>query len=133
MVIVGPRREHNVGLPLSNGSNDLPAHLEGWQQFSIMIAQDLVFGDSEAARGLLCFRITAPGERAAALLLMAGISIGDGKKFHCIAGLRKLRGGAGEFAIAVVRVGADSDDSKNATIRLTCQPEYCQVQNNYQQ
>ena len=112
MVVVGARGNHDVGFPLPYGADDLAARFERGHQLAIVVVEDLVLGDAEAARRLLRLQIPAPGQGAASHRLVAGVAVGDGEELDGVAGSGELDGRAAELDVAIVRVGADGEDAQ---------------------
>jgi hypothetical protein len=129
VIVVGPRRENDIGLPLANRADHLQPHFEGGHQLAIVVIHDLVFGDAEPAGRFLGLDVPAPGQCDAAHFLVAGVSVGDRNEFHRGPGLDEFRGRAAEFAVAIVRVGPESDHPERSLLRheypnrhKTCDP-----------
>ena len=98
MVIVGPRRHHDVGVPLANGADHLPAHFERGHQFAIVVVHDLVFGDARGGGPIPAVSAYLRlASAAAAHLLVAGVAVGDRNEFHRRPGLHELGRGPAEL------------------------------------
>ena len=111
MIVVRPRREHEVGLPFADLPDDLLAHLEIGDELAIMVVEHHVL-DADAAAGLL--RLGAPphGELAAALLVVTGIAVGDGDEPHLVAERRPFGRRAAGADVTVVGVRTERDDAE---------------------
>ncbi len=109
MIVVRPRREHQVGLPLADLADDLLAHLQRRKQLAVVIVEDDVF-DADALAGLDGFGAPPCRERAAAFGLMAGVAVGDRDEADLVAQRGPFRGRAAGADVAVVRVRAERDD-----------------------
>ena len=109
MIVVRPRREDEVRVPLPNLPDDLLAHRERRQQLAVVIVEDDVL-DADSATGFARFGATPRGERAAAFGLMAGVAVGHRHESHAVAEGRVLRRNASGALIAVVGMRAERDD-----------------------
>ena len=96
-------------MPLADLPDDLSAHVQIGQQLAVMVVEDDVL-DADPTAGLL--RLGAPpcAKLRAALLLMAGIAVGDRDEAHVMPGGRPLRGHAACVQIAVVGMRTERDD-----------------------
>ena len=84
MVVIGTRRKHDVGLPLPDLSDDLPAHVQAGHQFAIVVVEGFVLDADPPAR-LLRLLPAARGERSPALALMAGVAVSHRDELHVVA------------------------------------------------
>ena len=116
VIVVGPRREHNVRIPAPDLANDLLAHVERGQQLPIMIVENVVLNPLSPRR-FLCLGEAALRQFLAMHGLMARITIGDRYEFNGIARLYPKRGGSGRANITIVRMGPESDDANLIPLR----------------
>ena len=79
VIVVGPRREHDIRIPLPDAPDDLFPHGQRGQQFAVMVVEHFV-RDAQPPSGLLRFGAATFGQRAASHRLMAGIAIGHGNE-----------------------------------------------------
>ena len=82
-----------------------------------MIVEDHVV-DADATAGFASLGATAGGQHAAALGLMAGVTIGDSDEAHAVTGSDPLRRRAGSADVAVVRVRAERNDVELRLLRV---------------
>ena len=116
MIIVGTRRQHDVGVPAANLADNFLAHFERGQQFAIVIVQNFVL-DSQAPRGFLGLAQPPLRQCGAAHGLMAGIPIGDRNELDRVAQARKQCGRSRCANIAIVRMRAERDDPNLLSLR----------------
>ena len=112
VVVVRPRREHDVGVPLPDLADDLLAHVHGGHELAVVVVERFVFRDAEPPRRLLRPPRRRRGERAAAFGLVAGVAVGDGDELDLVAQRGPLGGGAAGLLVAVVGMGAEGDDAE---------------------
>ena len=109
VIIVGPRRQDEVGFPLPDLANDLLSRVQARQQLAVVIVEDDVL-DPDAASRFPRFRAPPGGQRAASLRLVSRVAVGDGDEPHPVAERGVLGGDAARSLITVVRMGAKRDD-----------------------
>ena len=108
MVIVRPRRQHEVGFPQTDLADDLLARFQRRKQLAVVVVEDDVV-DPDPASSLLGFRPAPRRERAAAFRLMSRIAVGDGDEADVVSHRGQLRRGAACALIAIVRVGTEGN------------------------
>ena len=86
-------------------------HFQRGQQFAVVIIEHVVL-DPDAASGLLRFRAPALGQNPAALLVMAGVAVGDGDELHLMPGGGVFGGEPACLAITIVGVSSKRDDAQ---------------------
>ena len=84
MVVVRPRCQHQVGIPLANLADDLLADVERRHQLAVVVVEDDVL-DADAAAGFLRFGTAPRRERATTLGLVTRVAVGDGDESHAMA------------------------------------------------
>jgi hypothetical protein len=116
VVVVGPRREHDIRVPLTYAPDDLLADVERGQKLAIVVIEHFV-GDAETPAGFLSFGAAAFGERAAAFDLVAGVAVGDRHKFHSGAERAEPGGRAGGPDVAIVGMRPESNNTQWMILR----------------
>ena len=109
VIVVGPRREHEIGIPQPNLPNDLLAHVERGDQLAVVIIEHDVL-DADAAPGFLCLGSSPRSEGASAFRLMSCITVGHRHEPDAMPKRGELRGRTAGALVAVIRMGAKRDD-----------------------
>jgi len=112
MIVVGPGRKDQVGLPLANLADDLLADLQRGHQFGVVVVEHLVFGDAQPAGRLFGLGPATIGQHAAALRVVPGVAVRDREELHLVAhgGIERRR--AAHFDVAVVRVRPNAQNAQ---------------------
>jgi len=112
MVVVRARGDHEVGLPLADPADHLPAHGERRLQLAVVVVEHLVLGDPQPPPGLLRLGPPPLRERAAALGLVPGVAVRQRDELDRVALRGPQRGRAARVEVAVVGMGAEHDDAQ---------------------
>ena len=75
MVIIGPRGEHHIGVPLPDSPDNLFTHWDSWQQLAIMVVEHFI-RNAEPAPGLRSLCAPPFGQRSTTFALMPGVTVG---------------------------------------------------------
>ena len=109
VIVVGPMRDHHVGLPLADLAGDDPAVFQGRQQLAVVDIEHLGF-DAQNLGALLDLGRAATGEDGPGHLVVADVAVGHADELDLVAQLGPPRGRAAGFQLAVVRMRAEDDD-----------------------
>ena len=113
VVVVGPVRKDEVGVPFPDQAGDGLAVLQRGQQLAIVDVEHLDLG-AHAAGGFLDFRGAAFGELAPGHFPMPDVAVGAGDQFYLMPELRPLEGTASDLELRIVRVRAEGDDAERS-------------------
>jgi hypothetical protein len=109
VIVIRPRRQHEISVPLAYLTNDLQTHIEGRQQLAVVVVEDDIL-DADPPSRFLCLGAPPSGQRAAALRLMTGVAVGDGHESHAVAERGILGRRTAGALVAVVRMRPERDD-----------------------
>ena len=115
MIVIGPRRENHVGVPLANPPDHLQPDIEAGQQFSVVIVENLV-GDSQAPPGLLGLQTPALGQRPSTFRLMPCVTVGHRDELDCVSQRRKLRRSPARPDVAIIGMSAERNHPQLAAL-----------------
>ena len=107
MVVVGPRREDEVGPELADDADHLPAHVQVGHELAVVVVEDQVVGADHGA-GAAGLRRPPSGERPPAHRLVAGVAVRQRDETHDVAPLA-VEGHRPPAVVGVVRMRADDE------------------------
>src|SRR5262245_26759767 len=111
VIIVRPRAEHYVGLPLSDQPGDGPTIFNRRQQLAVVNVQHLRL-NAERLGASFHFRRAPERQRPAGHREMADVAVGSRHEFYLVPLRGPLRGHACRFQFAIIRVCAKCDNSQ---------------------
>ncbi len=109
MVVVGPVRDHDVGLPLADLAGDRSPILEGGQQLAVVDVEHFR-GDAEDLRALLDLGRAAAGEHRSRDLVVPNVAVRDAHELHRVTELGPTRCRPAGVELAIVGMSAEDDD-----------------------
>jgi hypothetical protein len=109
MVVVGPRRQNQVGFPLPDLADDFLARLERREQLAVVVVEDHIL-DPDSTSGLLRLRPPARRQCPTPFRLVTRVAVRDRNEADVMSHRGEFRRGTARALIAIVRVGAKRND-----------------------
>ncbi len=108
MIVIGPRRDDQVGLPLADLARDRPAVFQGWQQLAIVDIKDVRF-DSQDLGAALHLGGPAAGKQCTRHLVMSNIPVGYTHELDLASGLGPACRGSTRRELAVIGMSPEDN------------------------
>ncbi len=115
VVVVRSGREDDIGVPLSDESDDGSAVFEGGGDFAVVDIEDLGGGAEDFGAGF-DFASASEGEWSAGLAPVSDVAVGGGDEFDVVS-LGGVEGAdAADLQFAVIGVRAEAEDAEFAVV-----------------